>query len=109
MRVRQSNRRYTENVLINFAMQGGVTSHIHVTFGFDDDERFVREVFCADFKAGSDYHLLAVDACILISRLLQHGESASSLFESVGRPLSLVGALLEAAATREKVIQLEGL
>lgn len=80
----------------------GKDHHILVTFGFDETERHVREVFCADFKAGTDYHHLAVDACILVSRLLQHGATAQELLDSVGRPPSLIGVLLAAAAKQEE-------
>lgn len=74
----------------------GQNLKVLVTFGFGSEG--VREVFCADFKAGSDNQALIMDACILISRLLQHGYSPAQLVASLCDPPSLLGAILRAAA-----------
>lgn len=102
-RTHQPNRRETETIKIPFSNPiRGSNNHILVTFGFDETGRQVREVFCADFRAGTDYHFLAVDACILVSRLLQHGVPVKDLLASVGQPPSLIGVLLEAAVKVEE-------
>ena len=58
----------------------------------------MREVFCADFKAGTDMHTLIVDASILVSRLLQMGLQAKHLVASLCEPPSIVGSIARAAA-----------
>jgi hypothetical protein len=67
-----------------------------VTFGFDENGE-LREVFCADFKAGSDMHAVVTDACILLSRLLQHGDSSTELARTLCNPPSLIGSIARAA------------
>lgn len=98
MRQTQPHRRPSENHIVTYHDALGNPWKIHVTFGLDDNGEHVREVFCSDFKEGTDYHHLAVDACILVSRLLQHGDTINELAATVGRPLSMIGALLVAAA-----------
>jgi len=61
----------------------------------------IAEIFCADFKAGSDNFALITDTCILVSRLLQHGETVGSLLTGMCEPRSLIGTILEAAAREE--------
>lgn len=80
------------------------TTEIMVTFGYDDrgDDRMIKEVFCADFKAGSDYHALVQDLCVLLSVLLQTGHDAKWLLAKTGGQRSLVGVLLTAMVEEEK-------
>jgi hypothetical protein len=78
-----------------------------VGFGFGEDGR-VMEVFCSSGKTGVDMTALVTDACILVSLLLQHGESVTALAESMGEnraegensgpPASLIGAIVRVAA-----------
>lgn len=76
-----------------------------VTIGFDE-ELNAREVFCADFKAGSDSHPLVIDSCILISRLLQHGTRPEDLLQSLcGEPLSLIGQIVAYVISEEATLR----
>ena len=69
-------------------VMSGKEVKIHVTVGFSDDAMTNPiEVFCADFKAGSDSHAIVMDACILFSRLLQNGEGPMDLAKSLAHPL----------------------
>jgi hypothetical protein len=54
------------------------------------------EVFCADFKAGTAIHTIVMDACILMSRLLQHGDTPEDIVKSLCQPPSLVGIIAQA-------------
>lgn len=69
---------------------------VNVTFGLDRHGR-VREVFCADFKAGSELFAAVMDACVMMSRLMQHGMSPRELLTSLGSPPSLYGSIIKAA------------
>jgi hypothetical protein len=75
----------------------GKTISLTVTFGFNEAGE-VREVFCADFKAGSDMHAAVTDACILMSRLLQHGDAPEELAKTLCEPPSLIGCIARAAS-----------
>lgn len=75
-----------------------------VTIGFSRDGR-PMEVFCADFKAGTDIHPIIMDACILVSRLLQYGDTPEELLASMsGNPdkaHSVIGSIVKAVAELE--------
>lgn len=73
-----------------------------ITVGFDKYTGKVQEVFCADFKAGSDLHAIVMDACILFSRLLQHGDTPAELAASMCSPPSMLGTIAAAVAAIEK-------
>lgn len=79
------------------------THRIAVTYGYVETEHppRIREVFCADFKAGSDQHALVQDACVLLSVLLQTGHDVSWLLAKMGGQRSLIGALLAAMMEEE--------
>lgn len=94
-RVKLTDRRYNETAKVEHRLAGGALLKVLVTFGFNETGE-VKEVFCADFKAGSDNHMLITDACVLISRLLQHGYQAGELRASLGEPPSLLGSILAA-------------
>jgi hypothetical protein len=96
MRERLADRRYSVNMPVLFTMAHG-NIMLTITVGFDANNR-PREVFCADFKAGSDLHAVVMDACILLSRLLQHGDSPAELFASMCSPPSLIGTIARAIA-----------
>jgi hypothetical protein len=69
-----------------------------VTVGVFPDGR-PGEVFARCARAGSQLDGLIDDACVLVSRLLQHGEAPSILLQSLGRdgarPASVIGAIVE--------------
>ncbi len=70
----------------------------HLTVGEYSDGR-PGEVFIHGAKPGSDTDLLCDDIGVLISRLLQHGDTPDALAAGLGRlgngqgPASLVGAI----------------
>jgi len=72
-----------------------------VTVGVFTDGR-PGEVFARGARAGSQLDGLVDDACILVSRLLQHGEAASILAQCLGRdgdrPASVIGAIADIVA-----------
>ena len=80
-----------------FQYEGGKEKKILITVGFDDEGE-PKEVFCADFKAGTTLHSIVMDACILLSRLLQHGDMPVELLDSMCQPPSLIGAIAAAIA-----------
>lgn len=57
-----------------------------------------KEMFCADFKAGSEVHGMIMDACVLMSRLLQYGDTPEGIYLSLGRPVSIIGQIAAAVA-----------
>jgi len=61
----------------------------------------IREVFCSDFKAGSDQQSVVMDACILLSRLLQHGDAPAEILASMCSPFSLIGSIANAITEEE--------
>lgn len=68
-----------------------------ITVGFNDDGD-PQEVFCADFKAGTTLHAIVQDACILVSRCLQHGDDPKELVASMCDGPSLIGTVAAAVA-----------
>lgn len=97
MRTKLLNRRQSETRQIIFAYENGKEQSIIITVGFDDDGE-PKEVFCADFKAGTTLHSIVMDACILFSRLLQHGDLPPELLASMCQPPSLIGAIAAAVS-----------
>jgi hypothetical protein len=96
-RLRLPNRRQAETTVIE---HGGM--RFEVTVGFYPDGR-PGEVFTHGAKAGSTMDGLLDDACVLVSRLLQHGVAAADLAGSVGRlgnaePASVIGAVVDLVA-----------
>lgn len=83
---------------------GNHEKNVLMTFGFTDHTMKVpHEVFCADWKAGTALHDMVIDDCILVSRLLQHGDRASELVKTLCDPPSLVGQIAAAVARHEVV------
>ena len=81
---------------------GDHDKNVLVTFGFTDEAMTVPlEVFCADWKAGQALHSMVIDSCILISRLMQHGDRASELAKTLCDPPSLLGQIAAAVAKHE--------
>lgn len=107
MRNKLPDRRANATRKVTWTTYGGDERTILVTFGFREEAdgepgavtfRYaVAEVFCADFKAGSDTLGIVTDTCILISRLFQLGERPAALLSSMCEPHSLIGAILYAA------------
>jgi hypothetical protein len=92
------NRRANETRRIMFrSIATGNEQTILITVGFDD-VGIAKEVFCADFKEGSDLHAVVMDACVLVSRNLQHGDAAAELLESMCQGPSLIGAIVKAVS-----------
>jgi hypothetical protein len=52
MRLKLPDRRPSVNVRIEWTMGRSQVQPLQVTFGLDAETGAVREVFCADFKAG---------------------------------------------------------
>lgn len=79
------DRRASLTMRIPFAPSGGRTINLIVTVGwkFDDPEHRIREVFCASFSAGSDLQAIVMDACILLARLYQHGDSPAEIAKTL--------------------------
>jgi hypothetical protein len=78
-------------------MNSGQEIALTVTFGFNMAGD-VAEVFCDDFKAGSDMHATVMDACILLSRLLQHGDTPEELAATLCNPPSVIGTIAKAVS-----------
>lgn len=97
----------TMKVMHRFA--GDREQNLLVTFGFSlvvtpmGHRQRVAEVFCADFKEGTDLHTLITDACVCLSLLLQHGYDAKALrTKFMPAPKSLLSTLIEAAIELEQ-------
>ena len=97
MRAKLPNRRESETRSVTFTADGGQDVNILITVGFDD-EGDPKEVFCASFKAGTTMNSVVMDACILFSRLLQHGDLPPDLLASMCHPPSMIGAIAAAVA-----------
>jgi hypothetical protein len=78
-------------------VEGGKEVHVLITVGFDEEGE-PKEVFCASFKSGTTMNSIVMDACILFSRLLQHGDLPPDLLASMCQPPSLIGAIAAAVA-----------
>lgn len=93
MRVKLPNRRPSETRRITYTFEGGNEAIILFTVGFDDDGA-PKEVFCAPFKCGTTMHAEVMDACVLVSRLLQYGDDASELSGAMCQGPSLIGTII---------------
>ncbi len=77
----------------------------HLTVGEYPDGQ-PGEVFIHGAKPGSDTDLLCDDIGVVISRLLQHGDSPAALAAGLGKlgngqgPASLVGAIADVLAAK---------
>lgn len=70
-----------------------------LTIGFRDSEcRIPAEVFCSSFKFGTSLNAMTSDACVLLSRLYQHGDNPQSIAEGLCQPHSLVGQIASVVA-----------
>jgi len=97
MRTKLNNRRANQTRRVTFTVEGGKEVHVLITVGFDEEGE-PKEVFCASFKTGTTMNSIVMDACILFSRLLQHGDLPPDLLASMCQPPSLIGAIAAAVA-----------
>lgn len=94
-RTRPPNRRFSATRKIPVTLEG--KDHmVTVTVGFLDGRPI--EVFCASFKVGTSLNAIVGDACILLSRLLQHGDGPEELAKTLCTPPSLIGRVAQAVA-----------
>ena len=99
-RKRLPDRRQAETVDL---WHGG--RRYHLTIGEYPDGS-PGEVFVHGATPGSDTDLLGDDIGVLISRLLQHGDSAAALAAGLGKlgngqgPASLIGAIVGVVAAK---------
>lgn len=107
MRTKLPDRRYSSTVKVRWVRYDGKELNIQVTIGFDAEGK-AREVFCGDFKAGSDNQAIVMDSCILLSRLLQHGDTPADLKASMCEPPSLIGAIADAIQREETMMAMAG-
>jgi hypothetical protein len=96
VRDRLPDRRPGVTAHVVHPLAGGGQLKVLVTFGFDKETWTVREMFCASFKEGSDNQSLVVDACILLSKALQSGDTLESMKSSLCTPPSLIGSMIDA-------------
>lgn len=92
-RVRLPNRRPNTTIRVPWVQVSGATRDVLVTIGWEG--RHIREVFTADFKAGSDHLAIVTDTCILISQLLQRGCALDEMIDSMCDPPSLIGTIIK--------------
>lgn len=108
MRIKLHERRLCINIPIVFTSVAGPQFKIVITAGYDASYK-LKEVFCADFKSGSDNQALIMDACILLSRLLQHGDTPQELVDSMCTPPSLIGTICQAICTEQNLAIQDGM
>ena len=102
-RDRLPDRRPSTTEKIKVVLDGQKETHVLVTVGYADAAMTrPREVFCADWKAGTALHAIVMDSCVLLSRLLQHGDSPAEIAATLCRPPSLVGQIAAAVAARAR-------
>ena len=113
MRNKLADRRPAITTKVAHKNSLGATEEYYVTVGFDRED-YIREVFCADPRVGSDIHALLTDGCILISIYLQTGGEPERLVKSLGEnrneseakglPSSVLGAIARAILELQKEI-----
>jgi hypothetical protein len=82
-------------------------TRVHVCAGFTDDGR-ITEAFVRCGKAGSERDELIDDAAVILSRLLQFGDSLTLIAKGLGcrpdaEPASLIGAVVNRLLLMEEV------
>lgn len=114
-RMRLPDRRRAVRDIVECRDSQGNTHCYDVSFGLDA-EGAIREVFCVPRRAktGSDLQGLMHDACIAISRALQHGDRIADLANSFGElraegetsgpPASPLGAIARVGVVLEILI-----
>lgn len=87
-------RRGAVNCRVTHTYHSGNEVQMTVTYGVRENG-MVREVFCSPFKTGDDMMTLMVDASILVSRCLQHGDTMEDIARALCEPRSLIGSIVE--------------
>lgn len=93
-RKRLPERRYVVTCRVPHTYHSGNQVHLTVSYGIREDDG-IREVFCSSFKTGDDMMTLMVDASILVSRCLQHGDTLENIAQALCEPRSLIGSIVE--------------
>jgi hypothetical protein len=75
-------RRSSLTLKVPYTAPGGKQVNLLITVGFEEPGRPL-EVFCASFLAGSDLQATVMDACILLSRLYQHGDAPEEVAKTL--------------------------
>ena len=93
MREHLPQRRRNENITISYQ-----SIPVQLSFGYYDDGR-VGEVFISTTKVGSTIDIMARDAAVLISILLQYGCSTKMILRTLtanemGKPEGIAGAIV---------------
>jgi len=104
-RTRMRDRRESTTIRFTWTQASGATKEVLCTVGVEGGK--VLEVFCSDFKVGSDHFAIITDACIVLSRLLQHGDSPADILASMCQPPSLLGHLAAAVAVEQERVNQE--
>lgn len=102
-RVELPNGRHGITMPVEYVTAGGHHQFFDATFGITDR---VVEVFMRATKEGNDFSILLQDACIAISLLLQHGETAADLVRAFS-DLGPIAAIVRAAAELDERIKAE--
>ena len=101
-RVKMPDRRIADTRELEFG-----SMRFSVTVGLYPDGR-PGEVFARGGKAGSQLDGLVDDACVVVSRLLQHGEAPAILVRCLGRdgdqPASVIGAIADVVAEIDREV-----
>lgn len=101
MRTPLSNRRQSVTSKLHHMQAGGGDLHVIATFGIERGR--VREIMCSSFKDGADLRALVMDACIVMSLLLQHGYNVQELRAKLTpAPQSLLATLIDEAIKLEE-------
>jgi hypothetical protein len=93
-------RRFSVTVDVEHTLVNEGKMRFAVTYGFADGT--VREVFTSTPKSGTDFEVLAVDASILLSHLLQNGYRIGDCGARLSKPYSFIGTLAKAGARLER-------
>lgn len=94
-RTKLKDRRHNETAKVTFMGTGGKEWTILITIGFDE-EGVPREVFSSSFKVGTDLNAIISDACMVMSRLLQHGDDPQEILNGMSDPPSLLAVIAKA-------------
>lgn len=100
-RTKLPERRLNETSKVTFMGTGGKEWPILITVGFDEEGR-PKEVFSSSFKVGTDLNAIVSDACMVLSRLLQHDDDPADILAGMSQPYSLLGVIAEALTKIER-------
>jgi hypothetical protein len=98
MRERLPNRRRQITDITRWPLAGGRS--IHVSAGLAPDGRILETFLRGGGRVGSETDFLLDDVAVILSRLLQHGDTIELIARGVGRlpdgsPASMVGAAVD--------------